>query len=208
MAVVVAILSIVNLFNANSRIRYTWIQGLAKSRMWEKEDRQEPIFLNYKERNEKMIQSVQELPLILATNTSDITFSNDELRTRSATCQGWLNHNEGTAQYTILGNNNCNQSNVYKVTFNANVTSAETGQIEIGLKENGTPVVGASANSVVATANEYNNISFTKEIRLCPRENVTLTIGSVSAVSGVTPAVETVAPTIKNANLIIEKVRF
>lgn len=32
-----------------------------------------------------MIQSVQELPLILPTNTSDITFLNDELRTRSAT---------------------------------------------------------------------------------------------------------------------------
>lgn len=155
-----------------------------------------------------MIQSVQELPLILATNTSDITFSNDELRTRSATCQGWLNHNEGTAQYTILGNYNCNQSNVYRVTFNANATSAETGQIEISLKENGTPVVGASANSVIATADEYNEISFTKVIRLCPRENVTLTIGSVPAVSGVTPAVETIAPTIKNANLIIEKVRF
>ena len=43
-----------------------------------------------------MIQSVQELPLVLATNTSDITFLNDELRTRSATCRGWLNHTEGT----------------------------------------------------------------------------------------------------------------
>ena len=155
-----------------------------------------------------MIQSTNELPLILPTNTSDITFFNDELRTRSATCRGWLNHNEGTAQYTILGNSNCNQSNVYRITFNANVTSAEAGQVEIALKENSTPVVGASANSVVATANEYNEISFTKIIRLCPRENVTLTIGSVPAVSGVTPAVETVAPTIKNANLIIEKVRF
>lgn len=155
-----------------------------------------------------MIQSLQELPLILPTNTSDITFFNDELRTRSATCRGWLNHNEGTAQYTILGNDNCNQSNVYRVTFNANVTSAEAGQVEIALKENGTPIVGASANSVVATANEYNEISFTKIIRLCPRENVTLTIGSVPAVSGVTPVVETVAPTVKNANIIIEKVRF
>ena len=53
-----------------------------------------------------MIQSVQELPLILPTNTSDITFSNDELRTRSATCSGWLNHTEGTSQFTILGNGN------------------------------------------------------------------------------------------------------
>lgn len=151
-----------------------------------------------------MIQSVQELPLILATNTSDITFSNDELRTRSATCSGWLNHTEGTSQYTILGNGNCYQPSVYKITFNANVTSDEAGSVEIGLKENGTPVVGASVNEVV-TPEEYQNVAFTKLIRLCPRENVTLTIGSIPAVSGVTPAIVTVPPTIKNANLIIQK---
>lgn len=153
-----------------------------------------------------MIQSVQELPLILATNTADITFSNDELRTRSATCSGWLNHTEGTSQYTILGNGNCCQPAVYEVSFNANVTSATAGAIEIGLKENGTAVVGASVNTVVATAGDYENVSFTKLIRLCPRENVTLTIGSFPAVSGVIPAVETVAPTVKNANLIIRKI--
>ena len=154
-----------------------------------------------------MIQSTQENILILPTNTSDITFSNDELRTRSATCNGWLNHTEGTSQYTILGSGNCNQPGVYRITFNANVSGETAGPIEIGLKENGTAVVGASANEVV-TPGEYQNIAFSKVIRLCPRENVTLTIGSVPAVSGVTPAVETVPPTIKNANIIIEKVRF
>lgn len=153
-----------------------------------------------------MIQSVQELPLILPTNTSNITFSNDELRTRSATCSGWLNHTEGTAQYTILGNGNCCQPSVYEVTFNANVTGAIAGSVEIALKENGTPVVGANVNEVV-TPDEYQNVSFTKLIRLCPRENVTLTVGSVPAVSGVTETpITTVPPTIKNANLIIRKI--
>lgn len=152
-----------------------------------------------------MIQSTNEAIQILPTNTSDLIFVNDELRTRSATCSGWLNHTEGTSQYTILGNNNCCQPAVYEVTFNANVTGATAGSIEIGLKENGTPVVGASANEVV-TPDEYQNISFTKLIRLCPRENVTLTIGSIPAVSQVTPTVDTVAPTVKNANLIIHKI--
>lgn len=152
-----------------------------------------------------MIQSTNEAIQILPTNTSDITFTNDELRTRSATCSGWLNHTEGTSQYTILGNNNCCQPAVYEVTFNANVSGATAGPIEIGLKENGTPVVGASANEVVVV-DEYQNISFTKLIRLCPRENVTLTIGSIPAVSQVVPAVETVPPTIKNANIIIRKI--
>ena len=67
----------------------------------------------------KMIQSVQEAPLVLTTNNSDITFSNDELKTRSATCSGWLNHTEGTSQYTILGNGNCCQPAVYDITVNA-----------------------------------------------------------------------------------------
>lgn len=151
-----------------------------------------------------MIQSTNEAIQILPTNTSDITFANDELRTRSATCSGWLNHTEGTSQYTILGNGNCCQPSVYEVTFNANVTGATAGPIEIGLKENGTPVVGASVNEEVVV-DEYQNVSFTKLIRLCPRENVTLTIGSIPAVSQVVPAVETVPPTIKNANLIIRK---
>lgn len=153
-----------------------------------------------------MIQSTNDAIQILPTNTSDITFSNDELRTRSATCSGWLNHTEGTSQYTILGNGNCCQPAVYEITFNANVTSAEAGSIEIVLKENGSRVLGASANAVITTPDDYVNISFTKLIRLCPRENVTLTIGSIDAVSNVIPAVETVAPTLKNANLIIRKI--
>ena len=152
-----------------------------------------------------MIQSTQELPLILPTNTSDITFLNDELRTRSASCSGWLNHTEGTSQYTILGNGNCCQPSVYEITFNANVSGETAGSIEIGLKENGTPVVGASVNETI-TVGEYQNVSFTKLIRLCPRENITLTVGSIPAVSGVSPTVETVAPTVKNANLIIKKI--
>ena len=165
-----------------------------------------PFFI--KKGEDKMIQSVQELPLILTTNNSDITFSNDELRTRGATCRGWLNHTEGTSQYTILGSGCNEQSNTYEVTFNANVTGAVAGPIEIGLKENGTPVVGASANTVITTVGDYMNISFKKEIRLCPRENVTLSVGSIPAISGVTPAVETIAPTVKNANIIIKKVIF
>lgn len=152
-----------------------------------------------------MIQSTNEAIQILTTNTSDITFVNDELRTNSATCRGWLNHTEGTAQYTILGNGNCCQPAVYEITFNANVTGATAGSIEIGLKENNVPVVGASVNEVV-TPDEYQNVAFTKLIRLCPRENVTLTVGSIPAVSNVIPAVETVPPTIKNANLIIRKI--
>jgi hypothetical protein len=152
-----------------------------------------------------MIQSTNDAIQILPTNTSDIVFANDELRTRSASCRGWLNHTEGTSQFTILGSGNCNQANVFDITFTGNVSGETAGAVEIALKENGTRVVGASANATVVVG-EYTNIVIKKRIRLCPRENVTLTIGSVPAVSGVTPAVETVPPTIKNANIIIDPV--
>jgi hypothetical protein len=152
-----------------------------------------------------MIQSLQELPLILPTNTSDITFLTDELRTRCATCRGFLNHTEGSAQYTILGSGRCNGSDTFDVVINGNVTSAEAGSVELALKENGTPVVGASANATIATPGDYSNFTIMTTIRLCPRENVTLTVGSVPAVSGVTPTVETVAPTVKNVKINISK---
>lgn len=152
-----------------------------------------------------MIQSVQELPLILPTNVSDITFLTDELRTRSATCQGFLNHNEGSAQYTILGNGNCNNPNTFDVVINGNVTAAEAGAVEIALKENGTPIIGTSANATITTPGDYVNFTIFTTIRLCPRENVTLTVGSVPAVSGVAPTVETVAPTVKNVKINISK---
>ena len=154
-----------------------------------------------------MIQSTNDAIQVLETNTSDIVFANDELRTRSATCRGWLNHTEGTSQYTILGSGNCNQANVYDITFTGNVSGETAGPVEIALKENGSRVIGASANATVVVG-EYTNITIKKRISLCPRENVTLTIGSVPAISSVTPAVETVAPSIKNANIILEPVRF
>ena len=49
------------------------------------------------------------------------------------------------------------------------------------------------------------NISFTKVIEVCPRVNTTFAVGSIPAVGGVTPVVTTEVPTIKDANLIIEK---
>lgn len=43
-----------------------------------------------------MINSVQETALTLASNTDNISFSSDVVRTRSANCvcNGWLNHSD------------------------------------------------------------------------------------------------------------------
>ena len=61
-----------------------------------------------------MIQSYQESPVLLASNSSPLTFSTDCIRTRCANCNGFLQHSQGSPLYKILTGGN------YDVTFNAN----------------------------------------------------------------------------------------
>lgn len=42
-----------------------------------------------------MIESVINTPVALSSNSSVVTFTTDDLRTRSANCCGWLQHSEG-----------------------------------------------------------------------------------------------------------------
>lgn len=149
-----------------------------------------------------MIQALQILPEVLTSNTDNINFSTVDLRTNSANCCGWLQYMPGGSDFTIIG------GGTFKVTFNANVTSTEAGQVALALKTaTGSDVEGTETDAVITTAGEYINISFTKLLRVCPRVNTTVSVGSLPALGGVTdPAVvETVVPTIKDANFIIEK---
>lgn len=151
-----------------------------------------------------MIQSVQEQELILASNTSPITFSDTDLRTASANCfNGWLNHNEGSATFNLV------EGGIYEIDFNANVTSATVGVVGLGIYTDGVKLNGAEVNAVVGTAGEYTNVSMSKYIRVCGRGSVTLTINSVPTITyggGATPVVtDTEIPIIKNANIIIKR---
>jgi len=147
-----------------------------------------------------MIQALQIAPQILTSNTDDINFTTIDLRTSSASCNGWLQYNNGSNNFTIIG------GGVFEIDFNANVTSATTGQVALAIKSNGNDIEGTEVDSVVATANEYNNVSFTKVIRTCPRTNTTFSVGSLATIGGVTPSVTTVVPTIKDCNLIIRRI--
>ncbi len=148
-----------------------------------------------------MIQTMQILPQVLTTNTDDINFTTTDVRTRKATCCGWLQYQNGSSNFTIIG------GGTYKISFNANVTSASTGQVALALKtSNGNDIEGTEVDTQVTTANTYRNVAFTKVITLCPRVNTTLSIGSLAAIGGVTPAVTTQVPTIKGGNLIIERI--
>lgn len=148
-----------------------------------------------------MIQALQVTPEILTSNTDNINFDIVDLRGRTANCCGWLQYMPGGSDFTIIG------GGTFKVTFNANITSDTAGSVALALKTGtGSDVEGTETDAVIATAGEYTNVSFTKLLRICPRVNTVIAVGSLAALGGATPIVETEIPTIKDANLIIEKI--
>ena len=148
-----------------------------------------------------MIEALQITPEILTSNIDNINFDTVDLRSRTANCCGWLQYMPGGSEFTIIG------GGTFRVSFNANVTSAMTGQVALALKTGtGTDVEGTEMDADITTPDVYTNISFTKLLKICPRVNTTIAVGSLPAIGGVTPAVETEIPTIKDANFIIEKI--
>ena len=87
-----------------------------------------------------MIQALQILPQTLTSNTDDINFTTIDLRTGSATCNGWLQYNNGSNNFTIIG------GGVFEITFNANVTSATTGSVALALKSSGNDIEGTEVD--------------------------------------------------------------
>ena len=150
-----------------------------------------------------MIQSVNEQIQILTSNSSTLSFVNDDVRSRNANCCGFLQHDEGSPLYKLL------DGGVYEVSFNANVTSATAGTVALGLFQDGILIPGTTVIAEIATAGDYYNVSFDKLIKICCRGDATLTVASVPDVlTGATllgtPTV-TEIPVVQNANLSIIK---
>lgn len=151
-----------------------------------------------------VIQAIQEPETLLTSNTAALPFSIVDLRTASAqNCRSWMNHNEGSALFSILA------GGVYEITFNANITSATAGQVGLALFADGVEVQGTEMNETIATAGEFANIGFNKKIRVCCKGTVNLSINSIPTItySGAgTPVItDTQIPIIKNANINIER---
>ena len=150
-----------------------------------------------------MIQSVLEPITVLTSNTSTITFTDDDVRSRRANCCGWLQHSEGSPIYKIL------EGGIYEVSFDANVTSATAGTVALGLFQDGILIPGTTVLAEVVTAGDYYNVSFDKLIKICCRGDASLTIASVpNVLTGATlpgTSVVTEIPVVQNANLIITK---
>ena len=151
-----------------------------------------------------MIQALQITPEILTSNIDNINFDTVDIRGRNANCCGWLQYMEGGSEFTIIG------GGLFEVTFNANVTSDTAGIVALALKTGtGTDLEGTEMDATITTVGEYTNISFTKLLRICPRVNTTVAVGSLpSTITGTTTPVATATqiPVVKDANLIIRKV--
>lgn len=151
-----------------------------------------------------MIQALQITSEILTSNIDNINFDTIDLRSRTANCCGWLQYMPGGSDFTIIG------GGLFEVTFNANVTSDTAGIVALALKTGtGTDVEGTEMDAEITTAGNYVNVSFTKLLRICPRVNTTIAVGSLpSTITGTTTLTntETEIPVIKDANFIIRKV--
>lgn len=152
-----------------------------------------------------MIQSVLEPITTLSSNSGVVTFTNDDVRTRSANCycNGWLQHTEGSPIYKIL------DGGLYEISFNANVTSSVAGTIALGLYQDGVLVPGTTVIAQITTTGDYVNVSFDKLLKICCRGDATLTVQSVPSIltGATTPGTTTVteAPVVQNANFSIIK---
>ena len=150
-----------------------------------------------------MIQSVLEPITTLTSNSATVPFANDDIRTRSADCCGWLQHSEGTPIYKIIA------GGLYEISFNANITSSVAGTVALGLYQDGVLVPGTTVLATVTTAGDYVNVSFDKLIKICCNGDSTFTVASIPSVltGATTPGTATVTevPVIQNANFSIVK---
>lgn len=151
-----------------------------------------------------VIQAITERETPLTSNTAVLNFDNVDLRTRSAiNCQGWMNHNEGSGLFSIL------EGGVYRINFNTNITSATAGNVALALFADGVQVPGTEMDATITTAGDWENISFNKEVRVCCKGTVNLSIQGLptTTFSGTgTPVVtDTQIPIVKNANINITR---
>lgn len=150
-----------------------------------------------------MIQSFINEIKVLTANTDSVAFDIDEIRTRSSTCCGWLNHTQGSANYDIL------DGGIYEIDFNATVSSATAGVVAFQLYKNGEPIPGTLMAETLAAAGDYANIGIDKKIQVCCRGDANISVRSVPAVPTATDPTTPIAtqiPIIANANISISRI--
>ena len=154
-----------------------------------------------------MIQTIINEPLVLTSNSSPIVFDATSIRTRCAYCcnGGWLDYENGNPIFKVFGNG---YTGYYNAKFSASVSSATAGVVAIGLYEDGVLLPDTVRAVTIDAPDDYETISFNRELRICPRGTSSITIASVpSVVTPTTPTtpIETEIPIITNGTFSLSR---
>lgn len=137
-----------------------------------------------------MINSVAVATQAVAAN-NNVLFPTDRIRTKSCnSCCGWLSHDAGSGLFTLT------KPGIYKVLYNANITSTSTGTASLVLKQNGENVGGTQSIYTIATASALGNVAASALICVPCGASYTVTLTNNS----------TLALNVQDANLIITKI--
>ena len=153
-----------------------------------------------------MIETIINEPVALTSNTSPVVFDETDIRTRCASCCGWLDYQNGNPNFKIFGNG---YTGYYDVEFSASISSATSGVVAIGLYSDGVLIPDTVRAVTLATAGDYETVAFDKKIRVCPRGTTNITVGSVPSVptpTDVTTPIVTQIPIITNATFSISRI--
>lgn len=125
-----------------------------------------------------------------------ILFSTDRIRSRrgDACNGGWLVHDAGSGQFTLV-NNSCG-CDVFEIQFNTNLTSSTVGSLALVLQANGEAIGGTEMDYTPASANIYESVSSSTLVKVPRGASLTITVKNISASSVL----------VKDANIIIQKV--
>lgn len=125
-----------------------------------------------------------------------ILFSTDRVRSRrgDACNGGWLVHDAGSGQLTLV-NNGCG-CDVFEIQFNTNLTSATVGPLALVIQANGEAIGGTEMDYTPAAANVYESVSASTLVKVAHGASVTITVKNISASSVL----------VKDANIIVKKI--
>lgn len=136
-----------------------------------------------------MINSINATEQTVAIN-GNVLFTTDRVRTKACACGGWLQHDLGSGDFTLV------RPGIYKVDFNANITAGAVADLTLVIESNGTVVGGTEMDYVVAVADDFQNVSASTLIVVQPFSSRTVSVTNLS----------TVEATVDDANIIITRI--
>lgn len=136
-----------------------------------------------------MINSVNVAEQIVAVD-GNVLFTTDRVRTKACGCGGWLQHDNGSGVFTLV------RPGIYKVEFNANVTSTVTGDTTLAIESNGEVIGGTEMDYVVAVVGDFQNVSASTLVVVQPYSSRSISVANLSAD----------VVTVDDANIIITRI--